>query len=80
MADQRTTIEGYLDELDLSAQGWFVVEPVYGDIKDNVWLQKKAPQATAVENARLYLPRKELENLPPDQIKEKILDAIRKDL
>ena len=80
MADQRTMIEGYLDELGLSAQGWHVVEPVYGDIKDQVWLQKVAPQVADVENARLNLSRKELENLPPDRIKEKILEALRKDL
>ena len=80
MADQRTMIEGYLNELSLSAQGWHVVEPVYGDIKDNVWLQKDAQRAVDIENARLYLPKKDLEELPPDQIKKRILEALRKDL
>jgi len=80
MADQRAVIEDYLDELSLSAEGWRVVEPAYGDIKDNVWLQKDAPQAADVENARLYLPRRDLEDLPPDQIKKRILEALRKDL
>ncbi len=80
MADQRTMIEGYLDELSLSAQGWRVVVPAYGDIKDNVWLQKVAPLAAPRENARLYLPRRDLEDLPPDQIKKRILGALRKDL
>ena len=80
MADQRTMIEGYLDELSLSAQGWRVVDPAYGDFKDSVWLQKVAPLAADVENARLYLPRRDLEDLPPDQIKKRILGALRKDL
>jgi len=80
MADQRAVIEGYLDELSLSAEGWRVVDPAYGDIKDNVWLQKDAPRAEDVENARLYLPRRDLEDFPPDQIKKRILEALRKDL
>ena len=81
MPDQRTMIEGYLDELSLSAQGWHVVVPVYGDSKDNVWLQKDDTLPAAdVENARLYLPKKDLEDFPPDQIKKRILDALRKDL
>ncbi|MCH7915628.1 MAG: hypothetical protein IH856_21775, partial [Deltaproteobacteria bacterium] len=77
MADQRAVIEGYLDELSLSAEGWRVVDPAYGDIKDNVWLQKDAPRAEDVENARLYLPRRDLEDFPPDQIKKRILEALR---
>ncbi len=80
MADQRTMIEGYLDELSLSAQGWRVVDPAYGDFKDSVWLQKVAPLAAPRENARLYLPRRDLEDLPPNQIKKRILGALRKDL
>ncbi len=80
MADQRTMIEGYLDELSLSAQGWRVVDPAYGDFKDSVWLQKVAPLAAGVENARFYLSRRDLEDLPPDQIKKRILGVLRKDL
>ena len=80
MADQRAVIEGYLDELSLSAEGWRVVDPAYGYIKDNVGLQKDAPRAEDVENARLYLPRRDLEDFPPDQIKKRILEALRKDL
>ena len=80
MADQRTMIENYLTEMSLSAEGWRVVVPAYGDIKDNVWLKKDAPRAADVKNARLYLPRRDLEDFPPDQIKKRILEALRKDL
>jgi len=51
-----------LTEMSLSAEGWRVVVPAYGDIKDNVWLQKDAPRAADVKNARLYLPRRDLED------------------
>ncbi len=78
--DQRTMIENYLTEMSLSAEGWRVVVPAYGDFKDNVWLQKVAPLAAPRENARLYLPRRDLEDLPPNQIKKRILGALRKDL
>jgi len=78
--DQRTMVEEYLAEISLAAEGWRVVDPAYGDFKDSVWLQKVAPLAADVENARLYLPRRDLEDLPPDQIKKRILGALRKDL
>ncbi len=78
--DQRTMVEEYLAEISLAAEGWRVVDPAYGDFKDSVWLQKVAPLAADVENARLYLPRRDLEDLPPDQIKKRILGVLRKDL
>ena len=80
MANQRKMIEDYLDELSLSAQGWIVVEPKYGDSINDVYLQKKAPLAADVLTARFYLPRKDLEDFSPDQIKKRILDGIRQDL
>jgi len=79
MPDQRKMIEDYLDELNLSAQGWIVVEPKPGDVVNDIWLQKKAPLAADVLTARIYLPRGDLEALPSDQIKKRIIEGTRQD-
>jgi len=76
MANQREMIEDYLNQLSLAAKDWIVVEPVYGDTINFICLQKKGPLAGDVLTAKIYLPRKDLEDLPPDQIKVKILNAI----
>ena len=78
MADQRKMIEDYLIELSLTAEDWVVIKPVYGDVRDEVQLQKKALQAKDVKEVSLNLPMKDLEDLPPAQIKKRILDAISK--
>jgi len=74
MPDQREMIENYLDELRLTVKGWRVFKPAYGDILDIVQLQNEKEKKEVI----LYLPRKDLEDLSPDSIKKRILDAISK--
>lgn len=76
MENQKTIVERYLKEMGLASE-WYVVTPVYGDIKDEVVLQKDAPKAMDVKTVRVQLSYKNLQVLPPDKAKRRIADAIK---
>jgi hypothetical protein len=73
--DQRTRIENILRKMSLAAKGWIVVEPNYGEVRDEVTLQKQADRAENVRTVRLNLSRKDLDDLSPTEIKKRILEA-----
>jgi hypothetical protein len=61
--------------MSLAAKGWIVVEPNYGEVRDEVTLQKQADRAENVRTVRLNLSRKDLDDLSPTEIKKRILEA-----
>ncbi len=61
--------------MSLAAKGWIVVEPNYGEGRDEVTLQKQADRAENVRTVRLNLSRKDLDDLSPTEIKKRILEA-----
>jgi hypothetical protein len=73
--DHRTRIENILRKMSLAAKGWIVVEPNYGEVRDEVTLQKQADRAENVRTVRLNLSRKDLDDLSPTEIKKRILEA-----
>ena len=79
MEDQRTIAENLLSEIP-EAKGYHVVEPIPGDKKDYIKIQKNAPNARDVVTVKIPLSDKNFRDsgdYPRESLKNIISDAIK---
>ena len=70
MADQYEVVTRLLQTNGLA--DWHVVEPVSGDVRDYVWIQR----ADANRDMYVSISRRDVDDLPDDELLKRIRPAI----